>query len=257
MWYQICLTFWQRQDRLARVRENQQKSRARKQQYIQELEQKVAACRTQAHQKDVEHRISIQELKTENTKLRHWLLSLGVQASHIDEYLHENSDPAASKKVAIPKQLPDLSGDTALKESSSPCTCLSNCRVRRNSGNEVDSIISSMEPSCSGPTLTNELSGHKTVDHILTHSATPISYEFLCDNSSCAPWPENENILNTTLCTVAAELINQFNARGVELTEIKTKLWSGFRKGSSAAEPCRVQNQVLFEVLDEVSANLS
>jgi hypothetical protein len=244
------------------VRENQQKSRARKQQYTQELEQKVAACRTQAHQKDIEHRISIQELKTENAKLRHWLLSLGVQASRIDEYLHENSDPAVSKKVAIPKQLPDLSGDTALQESSSPCTSsssthLSNCRVRRNSGNAVNSITSSMEPSCSSPTLTNGLSGHKTVDHILTHSATPISYEFLCDNSSCAPWPENENILNTTLCTVAAELINQFNVHGVELTEIKTKLWSGFRKGSSVAEPCRVQNQVLFEVLDEVSANLS
>lgn len=246
------------------MRENQQKSRARKQQYIQELEQNVAACRTQAHQKDIEHRISIQEFKTENAKLRHWLLSLGVQASHIDEYLRGNSDPAVSRKVAIPKQ-PDLSGDTALGKSNSPCTSSSSTRASNccvgNSGNAVGSTKSASGPSFSSPTLTNELCDYKSVDHVSTDSATPISYESICDGSSisggCAPWPENENILNTTLCAVAAELINQFNTRGVEIAEIKSKLWKGFRKGTSAAEPCRVQNQVLFEVLDEISGNLS
>lgn len=77
----------------------------------------------------------------------------------------------------------------------------------------------------------------------------------------CAPaedersWPTNEDILNTTLCAIAEELINQYNTCGVDMAEIRRKLRSGFSKGLTTDEGCRVQNQILFQVLDEISNN--
>ena len=78
----------------------------------------------------------------------------------------------------------------------------------------------------------------------------------VCD---CAPtydedqWPAGEDVLNTTLCAIADELISQYNTRGVDRAEIQRKLWDGFRKGLNTGEGCRVQNQLLFQVLDEIS----
>lgn len=77
----------------------------------------------------------------------------------------------------------------------------------------------------------------------------------ICD---CGPasnsWPEVDNPLNTTLCGIAEDLIHQYNVRGVDINVIKKKLWAGFRNGTT--DGCRVQNQVLFEVLDEISGSM-
>jgi hypothetical protein len=57
------------------------------------------------------------------------------------------------------------------------------------------------------------------------------------------------------MCAIADELINQYNTRGADMDEIRRKLWSGFRAGNSG-DGCRVQNQILFQVLDEISNNI-
>lgn len=60
--------------------------------------------------------------------------------------------------------------------------------------------------------------------------------------------------MNTTLCDVAQDMINQYNTQGLDLDVIKQRLWKGFRNGDSSG--CRVQNNVLFEVLDEISGDV-
>ena len=65
-------------------------------------------------------------------------------------------------------------------------------------------------------------------------------------------WSSEDDVLNTTLCAIAEDLISQYNARGADMDEIRQRLWAGFRKGKPG-DGCRVQNNVLFQVLDEIS----
>ncbi|KAL2014711.1 hypothetical protein VTN00DRAFT_2236 [Thermoascus crustaceus] len=254
-------------DRLARVRENQRKSRARRQEYIQELEQQLAVYKAQAHQKDIEHRISIQKLEAENAKLRHLLSSLGVQPSSVDEYLQGHSNPVVTQKVAIPalprpepplkaacrKRKSPRSSSVPLKESTSEYQPDADYLVAESTGSEQlitnNSSATELDQDKSHPMLaeSNTSSGNEAVCGCLSNN----------EEKEEESWPANESALNTTLCAIAGELIHQYNTRGLDLTEIRNKLRVGFRRGMSTGEGCRVQNQVLFEVLNEISSNLS
>lgn len=72
------------------------------------------------------------------------------------------------------------------------------------------------------------------------------------ENQDSSTWPREEDVLNSTMCAIAEELVSQYNIRGADPEEIRQRLWSGFRTGSSG-NGCRVQNQILFQVLDELS----
>lgn len=75
---------------------------------------------------------------------------------------------------------------------------------------------------------------------------------------ACAPnedldsLPISARVINTTFCSIAEKLVDQYNSRGVDVSEIKQKLREGFFR-SNSEEGCRVQNQILFQVLDEIS----
>ena len=103
-------------ERLARVRENQRKSRARKQEYVNELEQRLAACKEQAHQKDIEHRLATQKVEAENRHLKALLGSLGVSSASVQQYLQEADTGAnTNRKVAIPA-IQRVEGENALSQ---------------------------------------------------------------------------------------------------------------------------------------------
>ncbi|KAJ9254085.1 hypothetical protein DTO195F2_6841 [Paecilomyces variotii] len=320
-----------KRQRLARIRENQRKSRARKQEYIQELEHNLSVCKKQAHQQDINNRISIQKLEVENAKLRQLLSRLGVAPPSVDEYLRGEDNPIVAQKVAIPAlRRPEVNIQAAPVESKSGCRTASQPPPQPTSqrplnlhesiteaAKSLQSLASSMaaieankKPACQqGPcqqprpreqeSLQPEQSQQKgsccgqiqpqqsqpeqprteppQTEQPQTeqpHTTPPVESpksEEACDCPpaveelcGCPPsegvpesWPSGDAVLNTTLCSVAGELISQYNTRGVDLTEIRKKLWAGFRKGSSAEEGCRVQNQVLFEILNEISGNLS
>ncbi|KAF7174046.1 hypothetical protein CNMCM5623_006344 [Aspergillus felis] len=88
--------------RLARVRENQRKSRARKRNHVQELEQRLASSKEDAKRKDIERKLLVQKIEAENRKLKGLLTFLGMQASVIETYLHMDDNSNATRKVAIP-----------------------------------------------------------------------------------------------------------------------------------------------------------
>ncbi|KAJ9328737.1 hypothetical protein DTO027B5_1362 [Paecilomyces variotii] len=315
-----------KRQRLARIRENQRKSRARKQEYIQELEHNLSVCKKQAHQQDINNRISIQKLEVENAKLRQLLSRLGVAPPSVDEYLRGEDNPIVAQKVAIPAlRRPEVNIQAAPVESKSGCRTASQPPPQPTSqrplnlhesiteaAKSLQSLASSMaaieankKPACQqGPcqqprpreqeSLQPEQSQQKgsccgqiqpqqsqpeqprtePPQTEQPHTTPPVESpksEEACDCPpaveelcGCPPsegvpesWPSGDAVLNTTLCSVAGELISQYNTRGVDLTEVRKKLWAGFRKGSSAEEGCRVQNQVLFEILNEISGNLS
>lgn len=98
----VMLTTLQTMLRLAKVRENQQRSRARKQQYVQELEQTLASFASEAEQKVIERRIILQKLEAENRQLRIMLNQLGFDSGYLNEYFQEDKQSTATTKIAIP-----------------------------------------------------------------------------------------------------------------------------------------------------------
>lgn len=231
----------QRLQRLARTRENQRKSRARKQEHVQDLEQKLAVCQDDARRKDVEHRLAMQKLEAENRKLRRLLSFGGLPSNAVDQYVQAADDPAMARKVAIP----------ALRQSEIRPAVLS-----QTTDGAAGSKDKEQSPACRGGAADGGVS-LDTAPHVPQRQEQSQKCQSVCscpqDDDCNGSWPADEDVLNTTLCAIAAELISQYNTRGVDMEEIRRKLWAGFRKGLSSGGGCRVQNQVLFEVLDEIS----
>ncbi|CAL5867395.1 uncharacterized protein PFLUO_LOCUS1614 [Penicillium psychrofluorescens] len=204
-------------DRRARIRDNQRKSRARKQEYIQELEHQVAQCKQQAQQSDIDHRITVQKLQAENRRLKDRLTSLGFSPASIEQCLQQDDPaPVLDRKIAIP----------ALPRSPPPASPTS----------------SATEPSASK-------TGH---DDTLQKPKDPSLCRCLLTGQDVDTLPSDQDRLDSTLCSIAEELIHQYNTRGTDLDEIRRHLSAGFRKGM-AGDGCSVRNHVLFQVLDEIS----
>jgi hypothetical protein len=275
------------------VRENQRRSRARKQEYTQELEQKLARHEAASTQNDIQQRIAIQRLQAENEKLRQLLYNLGAQPATVDAYIVENGDPSVSQKVAIPRKIESQSPQESCctnvpsnkcqpkpAKTCPPKTCQTQCedgsRARANQpalcndsteSNRSSSIdkqpmiitpsplIPASEPvsTCSAPS-----NGPVKQEEPMPARASPgVVPDCDCMGENPESWPEGESRYGTTLCADAGELIRQYNTLGIDPAHIKKRLWAGFRKEASAGEGCRVQNQLLFEVLNEISGNLS
>lgn len=231
------------------MRENQRKSRARKQEHIRDLEQRLAICKEQSQREDIQHRLAMQKVEAENRHLRNLLGSLGIPEGLIQRYLQSaDQGTAVHCKVAIPAM--------AQPKGRSSTLALDNVHVRPVSAlpsasgeasvpvtpNSWDENTWLLETNSLGASKSPQEGGH-TGPHLCI---CPTGSRDLTD------FPSEEDVLNTTLCAIAEELINQYNTRGADPIEIKQKLWSGFRAGNPG-DGCRVQNQILFQVLDEIS----
>lgn len=232
------------------MRENQRKSRARKQEHIQDLEQQLAACKKQARQKDIEYRLALQKMHAENQNLRTLLGSLGISAELIQQYVDvADQGTSVARKVAIPVvQRPT---EPAAPSSASHSSTLSHSP--RGDQTEVEN-----PPVAHGTcTLTEAQPKERRLPQKLQSPDPPLCCPPGSGQGGSITWPgaSDDDVLNTTMCAIADELVNQYNTRGADIEEIRRKLWSGFRSGKSG-DGCRVQNQVLFQVLDEISNNI-
>ncbi|TVY25439.1 hypothetical protein LHYA1_G005710 [Lachnellula hyalina] len=77
---------------LARIRDNQRRSRARRKEYLQELEAKLRQCELQGIEASAEIQVAARRVADENKKLRGLLFQNGVAEDSIESYL--NSSPA-------------------------------------------------------------------------------------------------------------------------------------------------------------------
>ncbi|KAJ5973685.1 hypothetical protein N7481_010895 [Penicillium waksmanii] len=224
-------------DRLARVRANQRNSRARKQEYLQELEQRLAAFQTEDRRKEIEHRLALQKMEAENRHLKTLLNSLGISTELLQQYVQlAEQGNSVDGKVAIPAMHQHVKTSTTQPVKEKPVPATSN------------SIA---------PAVMTEKTPEKTAEPIdkTWEASDPPLCKCSPGQRDLASGPVDGDVLNTTLCAIAEELINQYNTRGKDLEEIRQRLWSGFQSGVTG-DGCRVQNNVLFEVLDEISHNV-
>ncbi|KAJ5678952.1 hypothetical protein N7462_007196 [Penicillium macrosclerotiorum] len=247
-------------ERLARVRENQRKSRARKQDYIRELEQKLASSNKEAQQKDIEHRLEVQKVQAENRQLRTLLGSLGISPELVQQYLQlADQGASANRKVAIPAvhrltELPSIAPytDPTPQPNCNPQVASSACSAATT---ELPVTVDSRETCESTPTETEMKDSQEPQSPVQPPKQTLPSLCKCPSNTKELSPTTNEDVLNTTLCSMAEQLIEQYNTQGVDIEEIRGRLWAGFQAGASGND-CRVENQMLFQVLDEISNNI-
>lgn len=243
-------------DRLARVRENQRKSRARKQEYVRELEQRLAAWKEQVQHKDIEHRLAVQKLEAENRHLKTLLFSLGVSPEIVHQYTQAaDQSTDVGRKVAIPAmQRPMETSSVSSSHGGSGTRCSSAASYTPINPNDQPgvSVVAEQLPVNAGgcaPAAPYALEQQSQAPGL------PDTSSLCCqtDKPQAGSNSTDDDVLNTTLCAIAEDLISQYNTRGVDMDGIQQRLCA--RQGEST-DGCRVQNHLLFQVLDEISNNI-
>jgi hypothetical protein len=78
---------------LARIRDNQRRSRARRKEYLQELEARLRQCELQGIEASAEIQLAARRVADENKKLRMLLNQNGVGDDNIEAYLQSTASP--------------------------------------------------------------------------------------------------------------------------------------------------------------------
>lgn len=244
-------------DRLARVRENQRKSRARKQEYVRELEQRLAAWKNQVQSKDIEHRLAMQRLEAENRHLRNLLFSLGVSPEIVRQYtLAVDQGTDVGRKVAIPAMQRPMESPSVSSFGGSGTGSPSMVSHTPTDPTEESVVAAQVRASAVSNSGGCALPTQRPAEP-QSQTSAPAEPSLCCPagKATASSFPPDDDVLNTTLCAIAEDLIGQYNTRGVDMDGIRQRLCSGFRSGQSA-DGCRVQNYLLFQVLDEISNNI-
>ncbi|EGE02559.1 hypothetical protein TEQG_01593 [Trichophyton equinum CBS 127.97] len=112
----------------ARVRENQRRSRARRKEYIQDLEARLQRYERHGVDVTIEVQTAARKVARQNVMLRSLLNSFGVTDAKIDEYLahgeEHNSSPSSApeKRVLSAAPAPAPATGTATTPVTSPAT---------------------------------------------------------------------------------------------------------------------------------------
>ncbi|KAK4236982.1 hypothetical protein C8A03DRAFT_35095 [Achaetomium macrosporum] len=91
------------QENRNRIRDNQRRSRARRKEYLQELEQRVRRAELQGVQASVEVQAAARQVAEENRKLRLLLRHHGISESSLETYLASGVViPPSASRVGLP-----------------------------------------------------------------------------------------------------------------------------------------------------------
>ncbi|KAK9325464.1 hypothetical protein V1517DRAFT_314209 [Lipomyces orientalis] len=77
-------------DHLARIRENQRRSRARKREYVADLEEKIRSCQEEGLQLNIQIQRTARRVVEENRKLRELLSKAGFDERAVEDWLKSN-----------------------------------------------------------------------------------------------------------------------------------------------------------------------
>ena len=119
---------------LARIRDNQRRSRARRKEYLQELEARLRQCELQGIEASAEIQIAARRVADENKKLRGLLAQHGIGDDSVEAYLQ--SSPTTES--VIPGQYGSTSTAVQILEqllqARKPCCADGNTGAPTNSG---------------------------------------------------------------------------------------------------------------------------
>jgi hypothetical protein len=164
---------------------------------------------------------------TEHTSLR-----------HLRPKLQSEIVPAQS---TLPAQLDDMNDHPIPPMSNPPASTA----VSSTSSSFCNSGCMSARPKADDPSLSSSAN-------------LEIQQPQYCDTFhtffQAVSRPSSENSI---LCSQARDLIDQYNIGGQDIQHISLRLAAGLGPELNAGEGCRVDKQLLFEVLNDISSNLS
>jgi hypothetical protein len=240
-----------------RIRLNQQRSRARKQEYLQDLEKRVQDCHATCREADLQ-RDSYQRLCKENAKLRALLASVGIGESQIDAYVNSDTPEPPAEQTSLRHIRPKLQSDILPSQPMLLGRVDSmNDQLLPVSNQNVPTLLSSTPSSACTSTCA---STRPEIDETPLTSASTlgIPQPQYCDIFHAYYDPTRQPTANdTVLCSQARDLIDQYNISGHDMQHITFRLAPGFGPEINPGEGCRVNRQLLFDVLNDISTNLS
>ncbi|KFY45041.1 hypothetical protein V494_01170 [Pseudogymnoascus sp. VKM F-4513 (FW-928)] len=241
---------------LARVRDNQRRCRARKQEYVVELEQKIRDLQAAGDQANIEkYQNTVQRLEAENKRLRVLLNLAWFSESQVEAQLQEghNAGYLEGSLNHIEKQGPLYTGNNVNEYTeAAPHEAPTGLLPDRYDIETFDDLLNiSLELpeeefnfDLSNSTLGTSAVGTPVASQIFDGNV-PFPYVSLLSDNQVACPPSASPLItgdlghlnaaksdsDTTLCSVAYDLVRQHNKKGVDMMEICIRLWNGLMKG--------------------------
>jgi len=273
-----------RTSKQARIRDNQRRSRARRQEHLQDLERRLSECHVTC--REAELRLSaFKELQLENARLRQLLEILGVNENLINTFVHQDASSSSAPALRPLKPRIELAPGLAKHSPSPKNEVTSNGHSTNLAALSPPSTISSSQPTPFFTMWSTNLDPSGLGPRRETPSTSPSDFpvhepfrtqpflpqfqggttyagglytgeSFCCmvfGNKATGPLRASHE--NTVLCSMAKEMIDQYNIDGETFEQIKTRLAAGFAPPVHPGESCRVNNQLLFEVLNDISGS--
>lgn len=154
---------------LARVRDNQRRSRARRKQYLDELESKLRKCEATGAEASSEMQVAAREVLEENARLRQVLKKQGMSEQEINT-LAASEDPSGLQVSGLFSPSQALFGHLNTRKSCSDCS---------------DSTTATKQEQCTSqktnrkPSTTNSIKSERTTDVLAGQSQARTSGDHL------------------------------------------------------------------------------
>ncbi|KAJ8102367.1 hypothetical protein POJ06DRAFT_249522 [Lipomyces tetrasporus] len=261
-------------DDLARVRDNQRRCRARRREYVAELERKVRDFEASSTQPNTVDLPSAGALMRENEILRKLLKTLGLDEQFLAMYMNaELSASNISLRIQGHEQSsagPQFPGSEAPQYGTAGSQPYSNLAdtLPFNDWLYEANLGLSLEPHLGSPTLShyspisNLASPNQGTAALLPLTAPGAdtacpqncldSTPHLSEFSSLYTAIGASTRESTIPCSTAFAMIVHHNRKGYSKMELDIRLRRGFRMGHTQWDGCRVDSKVLFTVLAEI-----
>jgi hypothetical protein len=229
-----------------RVRNNQRRSRARRKEYIADLETKL-----QQHECSwggSPSNANVEEPAIELKLLKQLLHSLGLK----DEFLKAYASAARlaqtlAQEQEISIETNDPSPSTSHSAIISPSV---NYEARHSSTPHRLASITATAATLPWDLFRSSASPTSVSEPVEVSNMSGPFEDSHENNSLASP---RSDASTTTLCTTAFSLILENNRKGYSPTDLDLKLRVGYRFSATPLEGCRVDNHVLMEVLADIS----
>ncbi|KAK2865118.1 hypothetical protein FQN49_003896 [Arthroderma sp. PD_2] len=212
----------------SRVRENQRRSRARRKEYIQDLETRLQRYERHGVDVTIEVQAAARKVAKQNAMLRSLLNSLGVSDIKIDDYLlHAEGNSSASVPEKRPAVIPHTTTQTHA-DIAAPIDCPRSQEPQKSWLPDADTAHNPVRQACSGDSVGQ-------ADPKLEDGESPNRVSL---GRSSTAWEDN-----MTPCEEAARIIAGMRGNCDEEV-VRAEL------GCSADMSCMVGNMNIFQALD-------
>lgn len=274
-----------------RIRDNQRRSRARRQEYLADLERRLSDCHITCREADLQRDV-FSQLQQENARLRELLVYAGISPDLVESYVTRDAalatqDPNQSLRQIKPKvsfAASNIDTNTAAISSCGPRGCDSRKPSSANPATAAQvtplfdpttTTIGLNDPTYSSLSRTTSISTSvpqysPSAQNFALTDLQSNTFDWLFDqqpgdNQNDSIFPDtfglntyNSNLpgsQNTILYSVAKDLINQFEVTPHEMENIKARLQVHFSRpsGTNSGQDEVVNQQILFHILNELS----